>query len=369
MDVVRFGPATRGDMEVLVEYVREAPSSVRTGAPSLPLSDQFDDFKVSAVMDKFYEKLRDGICVALQDDDSFFLEAHDWQTKLGDAEGTILQSVKRFILHAAIHCASSRPTDFAFDKYTEDGKKQRQIKVDCLYDFVKDVVQLAKFLKDSAEAKGHLPSLKDFVRSRIARIDALERQGRRPGRRHWFAPNSERSTHAYARQACCVIMGLTDDYDQRPIFGLNNWNKDILVFDNLEQLLWKGFGLKFRGHEAELATMSGSIVDLDANFIASGPFTFTATTRVQRHLTLDRQGRIRIYVSRGLELTAFMFQSHLIARSLLFSSELTIEPPISRISVLRLADHTHSSSYSLDIPPPDPGKLRKASASIWIKSL
>lgn len=339
MRTVRFGPVTRGDMEDLAYYLITPLSGQRSRSPALPLGKQFNDMAVSAVMDRFYGKLRDAICVALQDDDSFFLEAHDWQTKLGDAEGTIVQSIQRFILHAAIHCASSRPTDMAFDKNTEEGRKQREEKVDCLADFVEDVVQLAKFLKDSAETVGELPSLKDFVRSRIARIDALQRGGKRPPRRHWFAPNSERSTHQYARKACCVILGLTDDYDQSPLFGLNAWDKNILIFDNLEQLLWKGFGFKYRDQKEELAKMTGSIVDLDVNFIYSGPFKFKKTTRVQEHLTLDGEGNIRIYVSKGLELTAFMFQSHVIARLHPSLGVLIVELPILKVLGLKSVDH------------------------------
>ena len=113
-----------------------------------------------------------------------------------------------------------------------------------------------------------------------------------------------------------VLMGLTDDYDQYLQFGLTPWNteKGVLVFDNLEQLLWKGFGLKFKGQGYRLEDMTGSIVDLDAHFIQSGPFGFIHTNRVQEHLTLDRELRVRIYTSRALASTAYMFQNHIIAR-------------------------------------------------------
>ena len=60
--------------------------------------------------------------------------------------------------------------------------------------------------------------------------------------------------------------------------------------------------------------MTGSIVDLDANFISTGPFQFIKTARPQEHLTLDRHGNIRIYISDALASTAYMFQAHLIAR-------------------------------------------------------
>ena len=74
--------------------------------------------------------------------------------------------------------------------------------------------------------------------------------------------------------------------------------------------------MKFKdpGAEKELEGMTGSMVDLDANFIASGPFKFIHTGRPQEHLTLNRDGQIRIYVSTSLQSTAYMFQNHRIAR-------------------------------------------------------
>jgi len=60
--------------------------------------------------------------------------------------------------------------------------------------------------------------------------------------------------------------------------------------------------------------MTGSMVDLDVNFIAGGPFSFIHTGRPQEHLTLNRDGQIRIYGSRSLKSTAYMFQNHRIAR-------------------------------------------------------
>jgi hypothetical protein len=316
LNKIRHGPnTTRGDMEDLALFLITPPGSRFPNVTRTPLGTQFYQPNVDAVMDTFYWQLQAVIFVPLQDDDSLFLDAYDWQSKLGDAEKNLLESVKRFILHTAIHSANARPSDIAFDRHTDQGDALRHEKVDCLEDYVKDVIALARWLKDSAAVtEGPLPSLKDFVRTRIAKLDTLAQRGRRSLRKSYFAPNSERRTHLYARQTCCVILGLTDDYDQRPIFGLNKWNKDVLMFDNLETLLWKGFGLKLKGDRTELKDMTGSLIDLDAHFISTGPFKFAATTRVQEHLTLDRKNEIRIYVSKSLDLTAFMFQSHVIAR-------------------------------------------------------
>jgi len=90
----------------------------------------------------------------------------------------------------------------------------------------------------------------------------------------------------------------------------------VFDFDTLGTLLWKGFGLKFKdpAAEKELEGMTGSMVDLDANFIAGGPFKFIHTGRPQEHITLNRSGEIRIYVSKTLQSTAYMFQNHRIAR-------------------------------------------------------
>jgi hypothetical protein len=181
-----------------------------------------------------------------------------------------------------------------------------------------DVVVLAKWLKESCETPKNetLPSLKDFIQKRIIKLDTLARQGKRDKRRYFFRPNSLRSTHEYSRKACCVLLGLVDDYDQFLEYGLTKWDKRVLVFDNIEQLLWKGFGLKFKGNEEEeLMGMTGSIVDLDANFIDTGPFRFVKTRRVQEHLTLSKEREIRIYGSPELGITAYMFQAHIIARS------------------------------------------------------
>lgn len=319
MEPVRFGPATRGDMELLAKYLVTPPVSRLSPAPAAQISLQFHDLTVSAVMDAFYRPLQEAIFLSLDDDESssLFLDAQDWHGKLLESEHKLLDCVKRFILHTAIYCA--RGTDFAFPRILEDGTldPSRLEKVDCLKDFVQDVVALAKFLKDSCEYEpGHLPSLRDFMRDRIAKLDMASRAGRRVARQYFFCPNSERRTHIYARRVCCVLLGLTDDYDQSPEFGLTAWKMQVLVFDNLEQLLWKGFGFKYKRERLEeLENMTGSIVDLDVNFIATGPFKFVKTTRPQEHLTLDRDNRIRIYSSKSLASTAYMFQKHIIAKS------------------------------------------------------
>ena len=317
MEPVREGPATRGDMELLAKFLVTAPVSRYTTAPAVPLGSQFHDLTVSAVMDAFYRPLQEAIFISVDSDESsLFLDAQDWHGKLLESEHKLLDCVKRFILHTALYCA--RATDFAFPRFTEDGSldPSRLEKVDCLKDFVQDVVALAKFLKYSCTFEpGHLPSLKDFMRERIAKLEAAVHAGRRPPRQYFFCPNSERRTHVYARRVCCVLLGLTDDYDQIPEFGLTAWKMQVLVFDNLEQLLWKGFGFKYKREKREdMESMTGSIVDLDVNFIASGPFKFQKTTRPQEHLTLDRDDRIRIYSSKKLASTAYMFQNHIIAR-------------------------------------------------------
>ena len=317
MSPVRYGPATRGDMEGLTSYLLSPPPS-RTRAQPVPLGDQFHELKVGGVMDAFYRQLQEAIFISLQDDESLFLDAQDWHGKLLESEHKLLESVKRFILHTAIYC--SRATNFAFPRYIDEENSilepSRLEEVDCLQDFVDDVVELAGYLNKSCQTQGiPLPSLKDFIKLRVDTLSREFREGKRRPRRYFFRPNSERTTHVYARKVCCVILGLTDDYDQRPEFGSKNWKNEVLVFDNLEQLLWKGFGLKFKSSiYQDLGRMTGSIVDLDANFIDTGPFNFTRTTRVQEHLTLDRNGNIRIYTSSALASTSYMFQNHIIAR-------------------------------------------------------
>ena len=227
----------------------------------------------------------------------------------------MLESVKRFILHTAIFCA--RATEFAFRRYNEDGtlEASRLENVDCLRDFVLDVIAVAEFLKNSgASEPGNLPSLKDFMRKRVIDLDTLAKEGQQHPRRYFFRRNSDRATHIYTRRICCVLFGLTDDYDQIPEFGLTDWKLKVLMFDNLEQLLWKGFGLKFKNQGEELDKMAGSLVDLEAHFITTGPFQFIHTTRPQEHLTLNRENHVRIYSSKALSSTAYLFQNHLIAR-------------------------------------------------------
>lgn len=322
MAPVRFGPATRGDMELLSLYLIAPPAS--KGSPAnTPLGNQFNSKNVSGVMDTFYRTLKEAIFVPLEenDDPSMFLLTEDWMSKLGDSERVLLESVKRFILHTAIYCARGAPSDFAFPRKNEKGELEasRRDRVDCLREYVMDLVDLAKWLKDSCETpEGQpFPSLKDFIQKRISQRDTLAKQGKREKRRYFFRPNTLRSTHEYSRKACCVLLGLVDDYDQFFEYGLTNWDKRVLVFDNIAQLLWKGFGLKFKGNgEDDLKSMTGSIVDLEATFIDTGPFKFMKTRRVQEHLTLSKEREIRIYVSPSLGITAYMFQAHIIARSL-----------------------------------------------------
>jgi hypothetical protein len=319
MGPVRFGPATRGDMELLSLYLT-TPRSTKGSQVNTPLGNQFITKNVSGVMDTFYRTLQEAIFIPLHDTDdpSMFLMTEDWMSKLGDSERLLLESLKRFILHTAIYCARGAPTNFAFPRTNEKGdlEASRRDRVDCLKDFVTDVIVLTKWLKDSCETpEGEpLPSLKEFIQKRISKLDSLAKEGKRDKRRYFFRPNALRSTHEYCRKACCVILGLVDDYDQFPEYGLTDWDKRVLVFDNIEQLIWKGFGLKFKTDRQELKGLTGSIVDLDASFIATGPFTFVKTRRVQEHLTLSKEREIRIYSSPVLGLTAYMFQAHSIGR-------------------------------------------------------
>jgi hypothetical protein len=267
-------------------------------------------------MDSFYRQLQTAIFIPIEYDDAYSLDARDWHGKLLESEKRLLDCVKRFILHTALYCA--RATDFAFPRYNERGElhPSRLEPADSLSAYVDDVVALAKFLKESCDAsRTDLPLLKQFIADRIVKVGG--------DRKYFFKADSERNTHVYARKACCVILGLHDDYDQTPLFGLTEWSNDVLIFDDVTQLLWKGFGLHFKGGEKkDLESMTGSIVDLDAHFIASGPFGFIRTNRVQEHLTLDRARRVRIYTSKALASTAFMFQNHIIARSLSLRSSL-----------------------------------------------
>jgi hypothetical protein len=314
MTPVRNGPATRGDMELLAQYLVTPPKPRSTSAPAIPLGKQFHDLNVSSVMDAFYRPLQEAIFVSPQDED-IFLSSQDWHDKLVESEKKLLESVKRFILHTAIFCA--RATDFAFRRFNDDGtlEASRLEKADCLRDFVWDVIAVAEFLKDSGSYEpGELPSLKDFMRERVIKLDTLAKEGKRHPRQYFFRPNSDRTTHIYTRRICCVLFGLTDDYDQIPEFGLTEWTSKVLMFDNLEQLLWKGFGLKFKNGEKELDDMTGTLVDVEAHFITTGPFQFVHTTRPQEHLTLNRENHVRIYSSKALSSTAYMFQNHLLAR-------------------------------------------------------
>ena len=313
MTPVRVGPANRGDMELLVQYLKSPPPS-RTGGQPAPLGNQFHELKVAGVMDFFYRELQEAIFISLQEDDKY-IDAQDWHGKLLESEKKLLESIKRFILHTAIYCA--RATEFAFPRLDANGNLEasRWEPVDSLADFVNDFVALAGFLSDSCDApKDNLPSLNSFVQERLRQLDADARTGKRHPRRYFFRTNNQRTTHIYARRVCCCIMGLTDDYDHIPEYGLNDWKTEVLVFDDIERLLGKGFGIRFKPQKSDLATLTGSIVDLDVNFIESGPFRLVKTTRVQEHLTLDRTGHVRIYTSRLLGSTAYMFQNHKIAK-------------------------------------------------------
>jgi hypothetical protein len=318
-------------MEALAHYLITPPSSTMSHPLPMPLGAQFLDLPTRAVMDYFYRDLATAIFVPIEYDDSYSLDARDWHGKLNESEKKLLDSLKRFILHAAIYC--SRATDFAFPRLNDRGELEpsRLEKTDCLKDYVDDVIATAKFLVDSCDAPhDNLPSLKQFIADRIARVGAQ--------RHYFFQVNSDRHTHVYVRKICTVILGLTDDYDQTPLFGLTPWDTNVLVFDNIKQLLWKGFGLELKCHSREgLERLTGSIVDLNAQFIKSGPFGFINTNRVQEHLTLDRERRIRIYNSPALASTAYMFQNHIFAR---YSSPiipilhiLTTDAPKSLISV------------------------------------
>src|SRR5579859_4609363 len=187
MAPVRYGPATRGDMERLSYYLI-APRATRASPANAPLGEQFIGKNVSGVMDTFYRTLQEAIFVPLQDNDdpSMFLMTEDWMSKLADSERVLLESVKRFILHTAIYCARAAPSDFAFPRKTDKGELEssRLDRVDCLKDYVMDVVVLAKWLKESCETPENeqLPSLKDFIQKRISKLDTLYKEGKRDKR-------------------------------------------------------------------------------------------------------------------------------------------------------------------------------------------
>jgi hypothetical protein len=322
---VRYGPATRGDMELLAQYLTTPPRSQTRHVPpksAQPLTQptHFHDANVSGIMDAFYRPLQEAIFIPLSDDDASFLDPQDWHHKLLESEKCLLDSVKRFILHTAIFCADAN--DFTFPRYDPEKKgelhRSRLVKADCLADFVEDVVEVAHFLEMSGkkESDAELPSIQEFIKARTAKLQESERAGQRAARVYFFRPNGERNTHTYVRRITSVILGLSVDYDQFQDFGLNpTTSLNPFDFDTLGTLLWKGFGLKFKdpGAEKELKKMTGSMVDLDANFIASGPFKFIHTGRPQEHLTLSREGEVRIYASKSLKSTAYMFQNHRIA--------------------------------------------------------
>lgn len=357
MSPVRFGTATRGDIELLSLYLT-TPRPTKGSQANTPLGNHFISKNVSGVMDTFYRTLQEAIFIPLHetDDPSMFLMTEDWMSKLGDSERLLLESVKRFILYVAIYCARGAPTNFAFPRTNEKGELEasRKDRVDCLEDFVIDVIDLAKWLKDSCETpEGEaFPSLKEFIQRRISELDTRAKEGKRHKRHYFFRPNSLRSTHEYCRKACCVILGLVDDYDQFVEYGLRDWDERVLVFDNIEQLLWKGFGLKYKIDRQDLKGMTGSIVDLDANFIATGPFTFVKTRRVQEHLTLSKEREIRIYSSPVLGITAYMFQAHGIARYRFLPSP-SVYIRVGRYA-LRVSTHRNSRNYLTADAPESP---------------
>ena len=80
MTPVRYGPATRGDMELLAQYLVTPPMARSTSAPATPLGNQFHDLNVSSVMDAFYRPLREAIFVSLEDEE-IFLSSQDWHGK------------------------------------------------------------------------------------------------------------------------------------------------------------------------------------------------------------------------------------------------------------------------------------------------
>ena len=94
MSPVRYGPATRGDMELLAQYLVTPPHTSRTTpVVAAPLGNQFYDLNVSGVMDAFYRPLQEAIFVPVQDDEFTFLDSQDWHGKLLESEKKLLDSV------------------------------------------------------------------------------------------------------------------------------------------------------------------------------------------------------------------------------------------------------------------------------------
>jgi hypothetical protein len=220
---VRYGPATRGDMELLATYLITPPHPTRHPQPPHPtLATHFYNLNVSGAMDAFYRQLQEAIFIPLSDNDASFLDPQDWHHKLLASEKALLESVKRFILHTAIFCADAN--DFTFPRYDDEGKlhPSRLVKVDCLSDFVEDVVAVANFLERSGEKEkaSDLPSIRDFIKERIAKLEEAAKDGHRERRVYFFRPNSERTTHTYVRRIASVIVGLSFDYDQTQQFGV-----------------------------------------------------------------------------------------------------------------------------------------------------
>jgi len=209
-------------MELLVEYLITPPHAKHHPSPVAPLSTHFIDIKVSGIMNAFYRSLQEAIFMPLSDEDTSFLDPQDWHHKLLESEIALLDSIKRFILHTAIFCSNAN--DFTFPRYNEKNEihASRLEKVDCLQDFVEDVIEVARFLERSGEKKAaaELPSIRDFIKERIGKLEQAARTGQRTRRVYFFRPNSQRTTHTYVRRIASVVLGLSFDYDQTQEFGV-----------------------------------------------------------------------------------------------------------------------------------------------------
>ena len=222
MPPVRYGPATRGDMELLAKYLITPPQARHHPSPVSPPAKHFIDLKVAGIMDAFYRPLQEAIFIPLSDEDTSFLDPQDWHHKLLESEKALLDGVKRFILHTAIFCSNAN--DFTFPRYDEKNEihPSRLEKVDCLQDFVDDVIEVAHFLERSGQKKtaAELPSIRDFIKERIWNLEQAVQAGQRSRRIYFFRPNSQRTTHTYVRRIASVVVGLSFDYDQTQDFGV-----------------------------------------------------------------------------------------------------------------------------------------------------
>ena len=206
----------------------------------------------------------------------------------------LLHSVHHFIFSAYDY---AQGIFFPFDGQWEEDR--REVPVDALDTYVEDIVALVEYIRHY----GRESSLRDFVRHRSESLEKIDRT-----RTFFFANGGDTrvETEEYVFNMFLAILGLWTigrqtsdvaemDFPTAESITRFDYSKTLpyrpAVMGNIS-LIRETFGVLVTSPDRMVGIdWIRPLQDFDASMIVRGPFHFTLTRDISRHLTLDSRHR------------------------------------------------------------------------------